>query len=66
MGEVGGRKWERRRNGRKNKKFSVLECRIILWVFFSLYMMWQIVIGGCKKGLLHPIRREVILKSNMP
>jgi hypothetical protein len=22
---------------RKKKKFSVLECRIILWVFFSLY-----------------------------
>jgi hypothetical protein len=36
MGEVGGRKWERIRNGRKKKKkekkkkFSVLECRIIL------------------------------------
>jgi hypothetical protein len=39
MGEVSERKWERRRNGRKkNKKFSVLEYRIILWVFFfSLY-----------------------------
>jgi hypothetical protein len=29
--------------------------------FFSLYMMWQIVIGGCKRGVLHPIQREVIL-----
>jgi hypothetical protein len=27
--------WERRRNGRRNKKkFGVLGCKIILWVFF--------------------------------
>jgi hypothetical protein len=31
--------------------------------FFSLYMMWQIVIEGCKGGVLHPIRREVILNN---
>jgi hypothetical protein len=57
MGEK--KKWKEEEEKRKKKKFSVLERRIILWVFF-LYMRWQIVIGGQKSPLLHPIRREVI------
>jgi hypothetical protein len=39
-GEVGGgngREEEMEGRRRKKKKLSVLECRIILWVFFSLY-----------------------------
>jgi hypothetical protein len=68
--------WERSAGGngreeemegrRKKKKFSVLEYRIILWVFFfSLYEVadcdW-----GQKSPLLRPIRREVIPPKMFP
>jgi hypothetical protein len=35
--EGNGREEEMEGRRRKKKKFSVLECRIILWVFFFLY-----------------------------
>ena len=40
------KKWEEEEKIRK--KFSVLGCRIILWIFFFFYMRWQLVIGGQK------------------
>jgi hypothetical protein len=61
-----GREEEMEGRRRKKKKFNVLECRIILWVFF-FYMMWQIVIGGVKgdfyapsEGKLFPFLRNFL------
>jgi hypothetical protein len=38
---------------RKKKKFSVLECRIILWVFFPLYEVADCDWGAKKSPFTH-------------
>jgi hypothetical protein len=51
-------------NGREEeeiiKKSSVLGCRIVLYIFFFLYVRCQFVIGGQKTPPLHTDRKEVI------
>ena len=58
MGDVGEEEMEGRRRNKK-KKFSILGCRIILWVFFLLYEVaacdWR-----AKKPPLRIDRREVM------